>query len=87
MSHHLIQSHVWHGDKCFCVSTINRQSSAALAFHNQYAETMVWDFDLEAKQNGELLGQAEGPRDDISIHLDICRKLRATGRMEDEQTS
>jgi hypothetical protein len=60
MSDKVMQSYVWHDGKCFFVSTIDRQSSAALSQGGTYAETLVWDYDYEKRERGALVGQGEG---------------------------
>jgi hypothetical protein len=82
MSQTLIQSYVWYGDACFFVSTINRESSAALAQGAVYAETMVWRYDYVERERGEFLGQAEGANGSIRMHLDVCRCIYESGRMD-----
>ena len=81
----LIQSHVRHGDKWFFVSTINRESSAALAYGMTYAETMAWDFDPATKQRGQIVAQDEAPTDSLRGHFRVCEKLAATGKFEDNE--
>jgi hypothetical protein len=66
---HVIQSHVWHGDHCYFVSTIDRESSAALAYGARYWETLVWRW--EGGERTDLLHQAEGRR----AHFNICQQL------------
>ena len=44
----IIKTYVWHGDKCFFVSTINRESSAAILPALRYNETMVWEYNWGA---------------------------------------
>lgn len=63
----IASTYVWHGGKCYLVSTINRQSSAMDG--GVYAETMVFEFDTEARKSGAIVGQMEGPQDSISAHL------------------
>lgn len=75
----LIKSYVWHGEQCYFVSTINRESSAALAYGARYAETMVWLFDWSKNQRTDLVHQGEGPEHSIQTHFSICRKLYEHG--------
>lgn len=79
MSKKLIQSYVWHGDKCFFVSTIDRESSAALAYGGMYAETMVWAYDYAKGERGNFKGQAEGVEGSIRTHLMMCERLHKIG--------
>ena len=82
MNKTLIQSYVPHGDKWFFVSTINRESSAALAYGNTYAETMVWEFDFVTKERGRLVWQDGAGTDSLSGHFKACKRLYETGSCE-----
>jgi len=84
MSEKVIQSYVWHEGKCFFVSTINRESSAVLAYGHRYAETMIWECDPETRERGNLVGTFDGIEGSVGTHVDLCRKLRDTGSVEDE---
>lgn len=84
MSDKLIQSYVWHGDKAFFVSTINRVTSAALAQGMIYAETMVWEWDAKTRERGKRIGQDEDTRDSIHTHIAVCERLQKTGKCEIE---
>lgn len=54
----LIKSYVWHGDDCFFVSTIERDSSAAIKPPvPRFAETLVWEYDWDAVKRGHLVHQ------------------------------
>ena len=76
----VIQSYVWHANKCFFVSTINRESSAYMA--GMYAETMAWTLDEENKIN-EQVGMDSGPLGSIIQHIEICKQLHETGTIEE----
>lgn len=78
----VIKTYVWHDGQCYFVSTIDRESSAALAQDLVYAETMVWKVDFATGVRGAMVHQAEGPRGSISEHMAICQRLRATGNAE-----
>jgi hypothetical protein len=75
----LIKSYVWHREQCYFVSTINRESSAALAYGARYAKTMVWLFDWEKSTRGELIHQAGDAENRVLAHLLICEKLHDKG--------
>ena len=53
----IIKTYVWHGDKCFFVSTIERESSA-MEGPRRYNETIVWKCEWE-KGEREMLHQYE----------------------------
>jgi hypothetical protein len=44
----VIKSFVWHGDDCYFVSTIDRDSSSIMG--GRFAETLVWLFDWETNE-------------------------------------
>ena len=85
MSEHVIQSYVWYEDRLFFVSTINRDSSAPYAGPSRYAETMVWECDPRTRERRQsIVWTGEGPMDTISTHVEACRALRGTGKIDDE---
>ena len=55
----VIKSYVWHGEKCFFVSTIERGRSAAMAYGARYNETLVWEYDWAKQEREGLLYQEE----------------------------
>ncbi len=73
------KSYVWHKDKCFFVSTIERTFETA-AGSTRGHETLVWDYHWEKHECGKLLHQAGG----ISDHKQICHCLIAEGLLPDE---
>ena len=79
----LAQTHVWNGEKGFFVSTINRPSSAALAYGRIYSETMVWEWNRETKQRGNLIGQDEHCKDSLFAHQRMVQRLFDTGKCEE----
>lgn len=79
----LAQTYVWHGEKAFYVSTINRTSSAALAYRRIYSETMVWEWNSETKQRCDLIGQDEHCKDSLYAHQRMVQRLFNTGKCEE----
>lgn len=79
MSTSLIQSQVRHGDSWFYVSTINRKSSAAIAYGSTYSETLAWEFDPVAKTRGGIVAQDESATDSLAGHFRVCEKLAKGG--------
>jgi hypothetical protein len=73
----IIQSYVWHGGKCFFVSTINRRSPAAAAYGAIYAETMAWDY--ASGKRGALVYQPDACQDSMRGHFAMCERMRADG--------
>jgi hypothetical protein len=81
----VMQSYVWHEGECFFVSTINRESSAALAYGATYAETMVWKYDYETRERGDFVGQSEGSTDSIYKHVSMCKQLHEHGKLASDE--
>lgn len=79
----LAQTHVWHGEKAFYVSTINRQSSAIFYYSRIYAETLVWEWNPETRQRGDLIGQDEHCEDSLFAHQRMVQRLFDTGKCEE----
>lgn len=77
----LIKSYVWHGDKCFFVSTIDRDSSSQLG-PDRFAETIVWELDWKTAQRGDMLYQDGTGRGSINVHLAVCKLIHDTGKCE-----
>ena len=80
MSNKVIQSYVWHGDKCYFVSTINRECSARLSHGEMYAETIVWEHDAETQKRRKMLWQGEDITDGIETHIAICKSFHDHGK-------
>lgn len=78
-----IKSYVWHKEKCFFVSTIERDSSAAQG-PRRYNETIVWDYDWDKRDRGEMLGTFEDFAGAIETHLRITQVLFATGKTPEQ---
>ncbi len=80
----LLKSYVFHGDQCFYVSTIERDSSALVEPPPpRYAETLVWEYDMETKQRGTLIG-CDGDGSPEFQHCRIVEHLFQTGFMPEE---
>ena len=86
MTNKVMQSQVWYGDKCFFVSTLNRESSAALAYGATYAETMAWDCDPETGARGVMVGMSDSPTGSIRGHIAACTRLHETGEFDRQET-
>lgn len=80
----IIKSYVWHGEKCFYVSTVDRDSSAMLG-PTRFAETIVWEFDWKTNERGALIHMDEGCRGGIRVHLRVCERIHNTGNPEEEE--
>jgi len=75
---HVMKSYVWHEERCFFVSTIDRTCSA-LRNPSRYAETMAWAFDWDTLERGELVDQGEDSEGSITTHVNMCLALRSRG--------
>lgn len=73
------KSFVWHKDKCFFVSTIERDYDVFYETTRGF-ETFVWEYDWEAQERGELVHQGGG----LLGHQAICRCIITEGQMPDE---
>ncbi len=79
MKDNVWKSYVWHGDKCFFVSTIERTFDTYDG-EIRGLETLVWEYDWTAGKRGALVHQAGG----IVEHQQICRCLIAEGLFPNE---
>ena len=79
----VVKTYVWHKEKCFFVSTIERESSAAYSL-SRYNETMVWEYNWDKRERGNILFQDGGPRGQIHFHNIIVQRLFDTGNPESQ---
>jgi len=73
------KSYVWHEGKCYFVSTIERAFETCEGFMRGQ-ETIVWAYDWDKSERGEMLHQAGN----ICDHKQICHCIIAEGMMPDE---
>jgi len=73
------KSYVWHEGKCYFVSTIERDYDAG-EYISRGQETLVWDYDWDKAERGEMIGQGGH----ICDHQAICRCLINWGEIPDE---
>jgi len=73
------KSYVWHDDKCFFISTINRDYDTYEGVMRG-GETLVWEYDWETDKRGAMIYQAGGVLD----HQAICRCLINDGTILDQ---
>lgn len=79
----VIKTYVWHGDDCYFVSTIDRNSSSAIAPDMRYAETMVWRFDWTNNERISGILHSESDSEGcIRTHLSVVERLHRTGNPE-----
>lgn len=81
ISKKVIQSYVWYNDKCYFVSTIERDSSV-IEYAERYNETIVWEYDYEKRERGKMLLQDEDMKCSIDTHNDLCSKIFYEGLEE-----
>lgn len=70
----VIKSYIWHEDKCFFVSTIERDSSATEA-PGRFCETIVWDYDWTTGKRGAIVYQTEDGAGCINAHILVCQRV------------
>jgi len=74
----IIKTYIKHGEDWFFVSTINRESSAAMIPSPWYAETIVWSTNV-AGERRELLWQGDAYKGSIKTHQRVVEALHAKG--------
>ena len=75
-----LKSYVWHGEQCFFVSTLERDSSALVAPPPlRFNETIAWQYYWDTRERGDVVAQvANGPA--FAQHTEVCRQLFADGK-------
>ncbi|MNR08095.1 hypothetical protein D3C85_1242370 [compost metagenome] len=73
MNKKLIQTYVYFEDKCYFVSTIDRESSSM--YGGRYAETMVWEIDPKTNERMGFLYQDEDYEGNIRTHNNVCNMI------------
>ncbi len=75
----LLKTYVWHGDDCFFVSTIERDSSAAVDPPPRFNETIAWEYDWDMKELGDQVGSSgSGPA--LLQHWEMVQSFFLTGK-------
>jgi len=75
----VVKTYVWHGDRCWLVSTIERSSSAEGREDCRFNETIVWEYDWEKRERGEQVHCDSTIRDSICLHQQIVEAFYETG--------
>jgi hypothetical protein len=76
-----IKSYVWHGDECFFVSTIERDSSATMeAPASRFHETLAWEYNWETTERGAIVMQ-DGSGEAFAQHYRVCEHLFRCGNV------
>lgn len=79
----LAVSYVWHGDKAFCVSTIDRDSSSMLG--GRFSETLTWEWDDKKRKRGAWVGQHAGGEGSLHTHKAVVDRIFATGSPDEPE--
>ena len=64
----LAKSFISTNDKHYFISTINRESSAMLAYGSIYAETIAWEWNSETNTRGEQVKQDSSCENSLEGH-------------------
>ena len=74
----ILKSYCWHKGRCFFISTIERDSSAAVSPAPRYMETIAWEYDWDSTERGEMVGMT-GDGEAFRQHADMVEQLYRTG--------
>ena len=80
----VLKTYVWHGEQCYFVSTIIRDSSAFVSPPPRYAETIAWEFDWSKNVRGNLLAM-DGDGEAFTQHMRMCERIYKTGKAENTE--
>lgn len=75
----VVKTYVWHGEECFFVSTVERDSSA-IEGASRFNETLVWEFKWDKNERGRIIFQAEAPVGSIATHQRTVDAIHEVGR-------
>ena len=73
-----ISTHVWYGDKCWFVSTIER-SSSIIECSGNYNETAVFEYNSQTKECGALIWTDSSVVGCIKAHITVVENLHTYG--------
>lgn len=77
----IVKSYVYHADRVFFVSMIERDSSA-MEGPRRYFEWIAWEIkDAKTMERGEMIGQGEG----WSGYFHALRRLHVEGICEEQE--
>ena len=77
-----LKTYVWHDGKCYFVSTIMRDSSAA-EYPCRYAETMAWEYDWKTSERGEWVDQ-DGSGEAFTQHMRVVEDFYRYGKRKSD---
>lgn len=78
-----LKTYVWHGDKCYFVSTIMRDSSCYEG-PRRISETMTWEFNWETNERGEWVDQCGGG-DALAQHMQVVEDFYRYGKRKSDE--
>lgn len=81
----LEKTYIYREGKRWLVSTINRQSSAVLAYGRRYAETIVFEITGDGPDDLRIVTQTEAPEGSYYGHDMMVQRLRQTGSPDDPE--
>lgn len=79
MTKKIIQSYVYHKEKRYFVSTMERESSAMSG--DRCNETIVWEWPDGEKERGKMIFQREDYIFSINAHFKICNDIFLKGKL------
>ena len=74
----VIQSYVWHNQKRFFVSTIERSCSAQTEVPIRYNETIAWESPVDHAR-GKIVFMDDDVAGSIDKHISICKSIYENG--------
>ena len=80
----MIATYVSHKGKWWRVSTINRESSALEAYGHKYAETLVWDLDVDNQAVGAIHHSDSDSYGNINTHQQVIERIHERGAFWEE---
>ena len=75
MANTLAQTYVFTDTGAYFVRTANRRCSSSF-WPMMYAETLVWEWDVETKERGKLISMHEDTQDSLDTHFEVVEGLR-----------
>lgn len=75
----MIATYVSHKGRWWRVSTINRESSALGGYGHKYAETVVWDWDVDNQDVGAIHHINGDSYGNINTHRQIVERIHEKG--------
>ena len=80
----MIATYISHKGKWWRVSTINRESSGMEGYGHKYAETIVWDWDVDNQTVGAIHYSDNDGYGNISTHQQVVERIYERGAFWEE---